>query len=265
MKTVIYYFSATGNSLEMARNLAAELGNCEIVSIAKAIRNPTVETTAENIGIIFPVYAWGLPRIVTDFIEKISVNKPRYVFAVATCVAISGNTLFELKTTLKSKGIHLNAGFVVKANSSSLMKLNSLDNIIMRLDSKREKLKNSAERLHEIAMEIKKQRNHKLESSDWAANVFGSMFHSMGIKAFKTKDKEFMVKPECSKCGTCVKVCPRENIENTDSGPIFRQNCELCHTCIQWCPKFAIQHADFDPSRKQYRNATVRLSDIVVN
>ena len=44
METTIFYFSATGNSLSLSRNLANELGNCEVVSIAK-VHEPVKLTT----------------------------------------------------------------------------------------------------------------------------------------------------------------------------------------------------------------------------
>jgi flavodoxin len=34
MKTIIYYFSGTGNSLAAARKISAILGECELVPIA---------------------------------------------------------------------------------------------------------------------------------------------------------------------------------------------------------------------------------------
>jgi len=43
METTLFYFSVTGNSLSLTRNLANELGNCEIVSIAKAVNSETIK------------------------------------------------------------------------------------------------------------------------------------------------------------------------------------------------------------------------------
>ena len=40
MKTQLFYFSGTGNSLRVAKDLAAILGDTEVVSIPKAMKNP---------------------------------------------------------------------------------------------------------------------------------------------------------------------------------------------------------------------------------
>jgi flavodoxin len=39
METMIFYFSATGNSLAVARSIADGLGNTELVSIPQAMEN----------------------------------------------------------------------------------------------------------------------------------------------------------------------------------------------------------------------------------
>jgi ferredoxin len=265
METTLFYFSATGNSLSLVRCIANELGDCQIVSIAKAIKEETIEVKTSKVGIIFPVYAWGMPRIVTDFIEKIEISKESYVFAVSTCVAIPGNTMKDLQLALKHKGIQLHAGYATKAGRSSLMKLNSLDKTIMRLDTRRTKIKTSEERLHEIVNNVKSMAKKSPETSNWTANVFGSFFHNMGLNAFKTMDSQFTINADCNHCGTCAKVCPRNNIELLDKKPTFKHNCELCHACIQWCPNFAIRHANFDAEPKQYRNAAIQLKDMVTS
>lgn len=265
METTIFYFSATGNSLSLSRNLANELDNCEVVSMAQAIKENEVRIDTPKVGFIFPVYAWGMPRLVEEYVQKIQIPDSSYVFAVVTCVAIPGNTLKDLKRLLQTKGIHLHAGFVTKAGRSSLMKLNQLDKIIMRLDTRREKIVPFEERLPELAANIRNKIRKSPETSNRAANVFGSMLHKMGLSAFKTMDAQFTINNNCVQCGTCAKVCPRNNIELFANGPVFRHNCELCHACIQWCPKFAIRHANFDTRPKQYRNHNVQLSDMLIN
>lgn len=264
MKTIIYYFSATGNSLKTAIDLSNKLYDCEISSIPNLIDEDSIELTHENVGIVFPTYAWGMPRIVADFVNKLVAVDVKYFFAVTTCVAISGNTLVDLKKSIGKRGIKLNAGFVVKAGRSSLMKLNTFDKIIMKLDRSRFMLKTSDERLIEIADVIRNQRKHKPETSNWAANVFGSMLHNMGINSFKIKDGEFEINGNCGGCGNCTKICPRNNITIERGKPAFHNNCELCHACIQWCPNFAIRHQEFDEVPIQYRNQAIRFKQMVL-
>ena len=56
MSRVIYYFSGTGNSLKVAKDVAALLDNTQL----KRIRNNSLEESSvsnhDTIGIVFPVY-----------------------------------------------------------------------------------------------------------------------------------------------------------------------------------------------------------------
>ena len=83
---MIFYFSGTGNSLTIARQLAKFTTDALLVDMAQPWQSSqTIE--AETIGFVFPVYAWGLPLIVEDFIHKLPPFPPHvhYVYALLTC------------------------------------------------------------------------------------------------------------------------------------------------------------------------------------
>ncbi len=263
METTIFYFSATGNSLSLTRKMANALGHCKLIPMATVVNNPRIDVTTPRVGLIFPVYAWGMPRIVEECVSKLSFSGNPYIFSVVTCVAIQGNTLFDLRKHLRRKGVELHAGFAVKAGRSSLMKMNALDIIIMRLDRHRLHIKTAEERMPELVATIGKLALHKPERSSLAATRFGSLFHGLGMKTFKQVDRTFVVEDACTGCGTCANLCPRSNIVIENGRPVFLHNCELCHACIQWCPNFAIKHRNFDDVPKQYRNDSVNVSDMI--
>ena len=77
---MIFYFSGTGNSAWVARQLA-EGQNEELLSIAMEIdRNKAYKLKAgEKVGFVFPVYAWGPPKIVLRFIHQLKLDKPGYL------------------------------------------------------------------------------------------------------------------------------------------------------------------------------------------
>jgi flavodoxin len=55
MTAEIYYFSGTGNSLAVAREIAKGLRG-QLLSIPAAVRKGRVELKGECIGIVFPAY-----------------------------------------------------------------------------------------------------------------------------------------------------------------------------------------------------------------
>lgn len=263
METTIFYFSATGNSLNLSRAVSDRLGNCEVIPMARFLDNDSILVTSSKVGFIFPVFAWGMPRIVEEFVSRLNFSEKPYVFAIATCVAIQGNTLKDLRRVLRAKQVDLNAGFAVKAGRSSLMRLNALDRIIIRLDRQRLRIQSAEERMADMVEVVRSRTSHSPETSSWSANLFGSLLHNLAIKNFKCMDMEFMVSDSCTACGNCVNICPRLNIEIKDGYPVFHHNCELCHACIQWCPNFAIRHPNFDDKLTQYRNNNVKLIDML--
>ena len=67
-KRVVLYFSATGNSLYVARELAGEHG--ETLSIPQLMRKGQFEIEADEIGLVYPVYGHMPPYMVRQFIKK---------------------------------------------------------------------------------------------------------------------------------------------------------------------------------------------------
>ena len=64
---MIFYFSGTGNSRRIALRLAGLTADkaVDIVSLTD-IPDPKTE---RRIGLVFPVYAWGLPEPVESFLH----------------------------------------------------------------------------------------------------------------------------------------------------------------------------------------------------
>jgi hypothetical protein len=80
-KTIIFYFSGTGNSLWVARALARELGNTELVSMVDwDINQHNIDS--QLIGLVFPVHIWGVPKRVLEFLDQLQAMSPEYIFAV---------------------------------------------------------------------------------------------------------------------------------------------------------------------------------------
>ena len=84
MDCIIYWFSGTGNSLVTAKELADKFdGKCELIPMATAI-NDTEIKTADRVIFVYPVYAFGIPVIVSDFIKKYPVTPDICFYSIAT-------------------------------------------------------------------------------------------------------------------------------------------------------------------------------------
>lgn len=73
---MILYFSATGNSEHVARRIAAATDD-KVMSIerfdAEALRLALAEGACQ-LGFVAPVYAWGLPTPMIDFLKTADLS-----------------------------------------------------------------------------------------------------------------------------------------------------------------------------------------------
>lgn len=250
MNKTIFYFSATGNSLQTALDIANVLGNTDVVSISKAGMN--YNCNSEVIGFVFPVYAWGLPNMVHDFIKSSNFNKKAYFFSVVTCGGAIGTCLTDVDDLLKGKGAYLHYG----------TKLPILSTYILMVDIKTEKvdklLAKANDKLAVIIQDIKARKECKIKGS----LALLRKMHNKASANYKSTDKDYNVSKSCTRCGICVSVCPAKNIEIIDEKVTFRHNCEKCLACIHWCPQKAINYKNITQYKQRYHHPKVNLSQM---
>ncbi|MCX5712222.1 MAG: EFR1 family ferrodoxin [Candidatus Omnitrophica bacterium] len=258
MKTTLFYFSGTGNSLQVARDLAKELINAEITAIAKVIgKNP--DFSADRIGIIFPVYMFGMPLIVKKFVEELKVDKNKYIFAIATCGGKAGNTLRQADQLLKAHGLSLAAGFIIRMPGNYTPLYGALPK------KKQDKLfAKELSRIKEIVQIVKNNNQYKIEGDAFLVRgIFSALYKKMSAM-IPLLDKDFWADEKCIHCGTCVKICPVKNVKLVNRVPVWLHKCEQCFACLQWCPVEAIQYGKNTAKRKRYHNPTVKWEELQV-
>ncbi len=50
----------------------------------------------------------------------------------------------------------------------------------------------------------------------------------------------YKITDECTKCGTCVDVCPMDAIKEGDDKYYITEECTECGVCVDTCPNGAI-------------------------
>ncbi|MEW9124458.1 MAG: EFR1 family ferrodoxin [Thermotaleaceae bacterium] len=258
MKTNIYYFSGTGNSLKVAKDISEKLGETTLISIPKAIKSGP-DTSVDNIGIVFPVYCWGMPLMVTEFVKKLRKEHAKYFFAIATCGGSAAGTLLQTQKKLARQNIKLSSGFVVQMPTNYIVWGGAISE-----ERQKKMFENWVNRTGHIANTIKKQEEHGIESGSILANFFLSKaLYSVSMPHFLKMDKDFWVDSRCDHCGICKKVCPADNIEIKEGKPVWNHKCEQCLACIQWCPKQAIQYGKKTQERERYTNPFVNIKEFI--
>ncbi len=250
MSKTIYYFSATGNSLQTALDIAEGIGDTEIISVAKAGKN--VKSDSEVIGFVYPVFAGGLPNMVHDFIQSGNWKKDAYIFAIATCGMSAGGANYEIDKLLRQQGTHLSYG----------MKLCMGTNYIVLYDLKpeaRNKILAKADRQLKVIISDLNER----KSNRWSrGTAFSRKRHKKIAATYKTTDMNYIVSDSCRVCGQCSSICPAKNIQIIDNKPKFLHQCEHCMACIHWCPQKAINVSNKTQSRSRYHHPKVNVEQI---
>lgn len=257
MKTSIYYFTGTGNSLYAAKYISKEIRNSSVKPIVKSINEGTLTDDAETIGIVFPLYYGGLPEVVIKFLSEIKLRKDAYIFAVCTRGKTSGHAMSQIDNILKDKQFYLNASFYVTMPSNYLRiyDMKSQDKVM-------EIIKKSDKRLGEIVRTIRTKENNSIKSSV-AKPLMKAVYKNYFIRKVHAMDKGFHVDESCTSCGVCMRVCPVDNIKIIDGHPIWGHNCQDCMACIQLCSSKSIQIGNKTIKRGRYKNPFIHIDEIM--
>jgi len=255
MEAVIYYFSGTGNSLYVARTLSALLGGTVLRPISDSI---DTNLLAPVIGIVFPVYLWGMPNTVAQFTERIkSDGDGKYFFAVATYKSQPGDAIGQMRRKMMKHGMKLSAGFGVPMPGNNII-FYDIEPAHIRAD----KLASCNKKLTEIVQAVE-GRQETLPRASFTERVFlTGWLHSVLTGTFEKADRNYWSEQACNGCGACARVCPLENIQISDGRPVWQHRCQQCLACIHACPVQAIQYGKTTCGRERYINPQIKRSDL---
>ncbi|MDF2569061.1 MAG: 4Fe-4S ferredoxin, iron-sulpur binding protein [Sporomusa sp.] len=235
MKT--FYFTATGNSLYVAKRIGGE-----IYSIPQMLKEGKREFEDEAIGFIFPCYGFGLPRIVTDFIQK-SNFKAKYFFAIMTYGNMAASGLKHMEEIGSKAGIQFNY------TDELLM----IDNYLPLFKMEDQLKKESSKQIEKNLEQIKK---------GFLKDMVSKPIHNLSAKFHQDDgDTRFTVHDNCNTCKVCEQVCPVSNIK-VGTKPEFLHSCESCYACTHHCPQNAI-HLKAERSTARFINQNVQLKEII--
>jgi ferredoxin len=257
MKTTVYYYTGSGNSLWVARTLAAHLGETELRPIAKQ-KGPVDVSGTERVGLVFPVHMWGSPPLVRDFVARIRAERDTWFFAVAVNAGAVAATLVDLKKRLRRQGLSLASGYSVIMPSIYL----PFGDIVPE-EKQKEMFQKAEKKIGTIAGALEERRVLEVEKGPlWQNLVFGGL-NALVMYQVPKMDRSFEADETCTSCGICVKVCPVDNIVLTEGRPEWLHHCEQCYACLHWCPEEAIQYGKSTVGKKRYHHPDIELKDIV--
>ncbi|MCP4674684.1 MAG: hypothetical protein GY854_04050 [Deltaproteobacteria bacterium] len=242
-RMILKYFSGTGNSMRIMDICNAYFKKEDCNSIMSSITETENDdySSADSIGFVFPVYAFGLPRICTQFLKSLPNTKDgQKAFLLVTAGALdeSGFALKNGRNILGKKGYDVTYTDVIEMPSN----WTTFDNPPPK-DLADTILEKGEKQALEIASNIANDRtsHHRFnipKRMGYSRLLFEYVsFHYFGIHQMW---RMFRVSSSCNACGTCEKVCPTGSVVLVDETPCWNSSCEQCMRCVNFCPKQAI-------------------------
>lgn len=249
---IIYYFSGTGNSKNVAGWLyenATSIGaKCDLVSISNLeypIEKPPEDT---QVIIISPVHGFNYPPLVLKFITRFPKGKNRIVLMCTRAglligkynlPGVSGLTFYFSSLILTLKG-HKISGMIPVDLPSNWISFHP--------------------GLNRPTVDVLYQKNKK-KVQILAERIFAGKNVWRGLRdiiqdiivipispAYYLVGRFFLAKTlyasrDCDDCDICLKACPAKGIIKIDNRMYWTFRCESCMKCIANCPKQAIETA----------------------
>ena len=249
---MILWYSGCGNSRFVAEQLSKKLSDNNLVFIPEAARNntPLQFQDDEILSIVFPVYSWSVPKLVSEFLRKAKfIGRPSYIYAACTCGDETGLTIKHLKKDLSKQGLILDAFFSFQMPETYInlpgFKLDTPEKAKQKIDGTKAQIEDTVKLIQERA----KGNFDKLKggSSFLKSNILKPLFYGLLIT-----DRKFRVSDACIGCGVCAKNCPLQNITMQNDRPKWNGHCTNCMSCYHRCPKNAINFGKASLGKGQY-------------
>ena len=248
---MVFYFTATGNSLYVAKQLEKNP-----VSIAQAVHDRQMVYKAERIGIVCPVFGHEVPALVKEFLEKASFVTP-YFYMILTygnrhggAAKLAENMLKEMEIKPSYINVILMADNFLPAFDMDVQK---------RLDKKVD------EHIKNIQKDIADQKRYRSSVTDRDRMIHREYLSRTSDMPPDYWKHLYHITDECIGCEICTRVCPEKcfTVQNQKSS-WNPGNCIGCMACIHACPMMAIQMNIPEKNPKaRYRNPHISICEIV--
>jgi len=280
MDTEIYYFSGTGNSLHVAKELEKHLPEAALLPILSLVNDKRITTKGKTVGFIFPHYASALPKIVRKFLNKLNLDSAEYLFAIVTRGRTETTAFLEIDSILGKQNKRLNSFFAITMPSGSepLVKgyaSRITEERIHRLELEMMVRLDSIQRII-INKEISREKDTGAVTPPPSFLVpflpVIRLIRPLLVRFGKLVETSFELyhDEKCTGCGLCANVCLSGKVQMVDERPIWEQTvkCHGCFACLNYCPLESIQVKSkpylksYTPQNGRYHHPDITAEEI---
>ena len=246
---MILYFSATGNTEFVAKELAKRL-NDECVNLLERFKTNDHSTLYSEKPFIIcaPVYVCEMPRFMSKYLKEQIFSGSKDVYFIFTSGGYCGISGVLAKSIFKKKKM------TYHGHAELRMPRNYIANDAYPLLSRpevEERILESYKRLDGIAADIQAGKRLTARHVFLFETLITVPFNPVWCK-LKLTAKDFYTTDDCTGCGKCFKVCPLNNIAIKHKKPVWGDQCTHCMACIANCPKRAIEYGNITQGKDAY-------------
>ncbi len=243
----VLYFTGTGNSLFVAKSVSEEL-----LSIPQLIKDNQYIIEDESVGIVIPTYGANIPKIVREYIDKVTITC-KYCFVIMTCSDDNSGAVNYLAKRLSKRGIKVNYSNIIYMYSNHIPFINLEDDLKIE--------KNIDQQISLIKEDVINQRSLKQKNSfkyKMKRNIVKFVHKILPMDS----PTNFKVSDTCTKCKICTNMCPRGNITLKKGSIVINKKCEYCLACVHNCPNKSIDVKGDKSPGIRYRNEHIKIIEI---
>ncbi|MBS6953078.1 MAG: EFR1 family ferrodoxin [Enterocloster asparagiformis] len=244
---MILYFSGTGNSAYAAKRIGGAIDD-EAVSLFEKIRSRDFSQMRSERPwvLVVPTYAWRIPRIVEEWLERTDLAGSRDIYFVMTCGGSIGNAGRYVEKLCGKK----------KLNNRGCLEVVMPENYVAMFstptrDEALETIRRAESVLDQAALTIKSGGAFSQPAVTFKdrldSGIVNDLFYPLFVHA-----KKFYATDACVSCRKCARVCPLDNVRLENGRPVWGKNCTHCMACICRCPTGAIEYGSHSKGKPRY-------------
>lgn len=246
---MVLYFSATGNTEFIAKEIATRLDD-ECVNLLDRIKkNDNSPLYSEKPFVICaPVYVCEMPRFMMKYLKAQTFEGSRDSYFIFTSGGYCGIAGVRAKKLMRSKKM------IYRGHAEFKMPRNYVANDAYPMLEKEEtekRIRDSYLELDKVASDIINSNKLKARHVFLFETLITLPFNPIWCK-YKLTSKDFYTTDACIGCGKCEKLCPLNNITLQDKKPVWSDQCTHCMACIGNCPTNAIEYGNITQGKERY-------------
>ena len=244
---MVLYYSGTGNSKFIAKCIASAL-ETDCLNLNERIKAEDTSSvqTEENVILVTPTYAWRIPHIVSDWLEKVDLVSAKRIWFVMDCGSEIGNAAKYNRQLAVQKHLHYMGTAQIIMPENYIAMFNA---------PQKEQAKSIVEQAEPALQKVLTQLRAGQEFSPPRDNLYDRLMSgpvNPVFYRFFVKADAFRATDACIGCGKCVELCPLNNIHLESGRPVWGKNCTHCMACICYCPKEAIEYGKKSRGKPRY-------------